>query len=149
VASALRGKIEAQDFDVFLCYNSEDKSKAKEIGERLRERGMLPWLDEWELPPGRPWQPLLERQIKQIKSAAVFVGKNGIGPWQDIEQAAFLRQFVKRGCPVIPVILPDCEETPELPIFLEGMTWVDFRRSNPDPLERLIWGITGERNRLF
>ena len=94
----------------------------KAIGKRLKGRDIHPWLDEWELPPGRPWQPLLEEQIGQIRSAAVFVGENGIGPWQDMELNAFLRQFVSKSCPVIPVILPECEETPELPIFLSGMT---------------------------
>ena len=100
----------------------------KQIGEQLKLHGILPWLDEWELRPGLPWQPLLEKQIGKIKSAAVFVGKNGRGPWQDAELYAFLRQFAKRECPVIPVILPDGESAPDLPIFLEGMTWVDFRK---------------------
>jgi hypothetical protein len=79
----------------------------------------------------------------------VFVGQGRIGPWQDLELAAFLRQFVKRECPVIPVILPDCKEVPELPAFLEGMTWVDFRKDDPDPMEQLVWGITGERYGLI
>jgi hypothetical protein len=93
------------DFDVFLCHNGEDKPAVKRIGELLKERGILPWLDEWELRPGLPWQSALGQQIGQIKSAAVFVGKNGRGTWQDLELEAFLRQFVKRGCPVIPVLL--------------------------------------------
>jgi hypothetical protein len=25
------------------------------------------------------------------------------------------------------------------------MTWVDFRKADPDPMEQLIWGIAGER----
>jgi len=54
-------------------------------------------------------------------------------------------QFVRRGCPVIPVILPDCDKPPELPVLLEGMTWVNFSKQMPDPMEQLIWGITGER----
>jgi hypothetical protein len=112
---------------------------------RLKKRGILPWLDEWELRPGLPWQKVLEKEIKKIKSAAVFVGKNGIGPWQDMELDAFLRQFRKRRRPVIPVILPNCKKAPKLPLFLAGMTWVDFRKQNPDPLEQLIWGITGKR----
>ena len=144
-ASVLQGKRATGDFDVFLCHNSEDKPNVKAIGERLMDRGILPWLDEWELRPGLPWQKALERQIKNVKSAAVFVGENGIGPWQDMELDAFLRKFVCLEHPVIPVILPDCEETPELPIFLEGMMWVDFTKPDPDPLDQLIWGITGER----
>lgn len=144
-ATILKGKIETVDFDVFLCHNSADKQTVKQIGERLKERGILPWLDEWELRPGLPFQKALEEQIKKIKTAAVFVGKDGIGPWEDMEMLAFLRQFVKRNCPVIPVILDGCQLTPELPTFLEGMTFVDFRNQDPDPFEQLIWGITGER----
>lgn len=143
----LEGKIATGDFDVFLCHNSEDKPAVKEIGQRLKEQGILPWLDEWELRPGLPWQRLLEQQIAQIKSAAVFIGQSGIGPWQQLELEAFLREFVARGCPVIPVLLPDAPKKPELPVFLRGMTWVDFRKREPDPTERLIWGITGEHPR--
>jgi hypothetical protein len=144
-ASVLQGKIETGDFDVFLCHNSEDKPAVKEIGERLKEQGILPWLDEWELRPGLPWQRLLEQQIEQIKSAAVFIGQSSIGPWQQLELEAFLREFVGRGCPVIPVLLSDAPKKPALPVFLRGMTWVDFRKRDPDPMEQLIWGITGER----
>jgi hypothetical protein len=117
----------------------------KKIAQELKERSILPWLDEWELPPGQPWQLLLEQQIASIKSAAVFVGAAGIGPWQQREVLAMLRQFVSRNSPVIPVLLPDAPTKPALPLFLEEMIWVDFRVYDPDPLERLIWGITGRR----
>jgi WD40 repeat protein len=145
--SSLQGKIAVKDFDVFLCHNSNDKPAIKIIAEQLKEIGILPWLDEWELRPGLPWQKALEEQIKNIKVAAVFVGENNIGPWQDAELQAFLREFVRRECPVIPVLLPNCKQDPELPIFLQGMMWVDFRKSEPDPMSQLIWGITGERER--
>jgi len=138
-------KAEADNFDVFLCHNNIDKPTVREIGLELKKRGILPWLDEWEMRPGLPWQKTLEEQVEKIKSVAVFVGKEGFGPWQDIEQSAFLREFVKRRCPVIPVILPDCKETPKLPIILEGMHWVDFRKKDQDAIEQLIWGITGKR----
>ncbi|MFL5624455.1 MAG: TIR domain-containing protein [Ktedonobacteraceae bacterium] len=118
VTSILQGKIATDDFDVFLCHNNKDKTRVKEIGQKLKELGILPWLDEWELRPGLSWQRLLEQQIGKIKSAAVFVGKDGIGPWQHMELDTFLREFVSRGCPVIPVLLPNASKKPELPIFL-------------------------------
>jgi len=156
--SILQGKIETEDFDVFLCHHKVDKPAVRKIGEQLKEHGILPWLDEWELRPGFPWQELLEQQIEHIKAAAVFVGQNGIGPWQQQELAAFLREFVSRGCPVIPVLLPAPEtetdseepknipEKPKLPLFLKAMTWVDFNVKEPDPIQRLTWGITGRRD---
>ncbi len=146
-ASKLQGKIEIGDFDVFLCHNAKAKPMVKEIGEKLKEQGILPWLDEWELRPGLSWQQHLEKQIKRIKSVAVFVGKDGMGPWQQKEVEAFLIKFANRKCPVIPVLLPDAQRIPRLPIFLGSMTWVDFRVQEPDPMQRLIWGITGKRER--
>lgn len=149
VLTTVGGKRALQSFDVFLCHNHADKAQVRQIATQLRDCGLLPWLDEWELRPGMPWQNILEQQIENVKSVAVLVGENSIGPWQDMEQSAFLRQFVARQCPVIPVVLPNCKVLPNLPVFLAGMTWVDFRNTTPDPLQQLVWGITGERSTNF
>ena len=134
-----------KQFDVFLCHNSKDKPEVKQIAEQLRQQGLRPWLDEWELRPGSLWRRELGRQIENIKSAAVFVGSSGLGPWQENELDAFLREFIKRECPVIPVLLPAALQQPILPVFLNGNMWVDFRISEPEPMGQLIWGITGIR----
>jgi hypothetical protein len=144
----LQGKIATQDFDVFLCYSAQDRPAIKQIGEQLKQHGILPWLDEWELRPGLPWQRILEQQITKIKTAAVFVGKSGLGPWQHMELDAFLREFVRHGNPIIPVLLSNAPQQPMLPIFLKGMTWIDFSSHEPDPLQQLIWGITGKRETI-
>ena len=65
---------------------------------------------------------------------------------QKMEIETFLREFIRRGCPVIPVLLSNAKTEPILPIFLSCMTWVDFRRKDPDPIGHLIWGITGKRS---
>jgi len=148
IKNTLHTKLEKGEYDVFLCHNSEDKNEVKVIAKLLMSRGILPWLDEWDLQPGLPWQVALEKQIANIRSAAVFVGGSGFGPWQNMELSAFLRQFVGRNCPVIPVLLSTCEKSPNLPVFLGGLNAVDFRKEVTDPLDRLIWGITGERPNL-
>ncbi len=100
----------ARDFDVFLCHNSADKAAVKRVGERLKQRGFAPWLDEWELPPGQPWQSALEQQMGRIRAAAVFFGGSGLSKWHEQEMRALLGEFVDRGAPVIPVLLPDASE---------------------------------------
>ncbi len=137
------GKRKLGQFDVFLCHNSLDKPAVRSIARQLERARILPWLDERELPPGMPWIPLLESQIANIRSAAVFFGSAGVGPWQDEELSGFLRQFAKRRLPIIPVLLPDAPLEPELPIFLSSRTWVDFRSREGQPFARLIWAITG------
>jgi hypothetical protein len=136
---------QAEIFDVFLCHNSEDKLAVREIARKLVEEGIKPWLDEGEIRPGTSWQTALEQQIESIKSAAIFVGDTGVGPWQQPEIQTFLNQFVKRECAVIPVVLDSVKTTPKLPLLLENLEWVDFRMTDSLPLERLIWGITGEK----
>jgi hypothetical protein len=144
-ASKARRPVTTPDggFDVFLCHNGDDKPAVRRIAEQLRDHGLRPWLDQEQLRPGFPWQKALEQQIEHIRSVAVFVGKNSIGPWQEQELRAFLEQFAARELPVIPVLLLDAPLKPELPVFLRSFTWVDFREADPDPMRQLVFGITG------
>lgn len=141
----LNRRREQNDYDVFLCHNSKDKPAARRIANLLMQQDILPWLDEVDLRPGLSWQKSLEEQIDSMKSAAVLVGGSGFGPWQDMELDAFLRAFVKKRVPVIPVLIEDCQNVPTLPTFLSAMHWVDFRKEEPNPVAYLIWGITGVR----
>lgn len=142
------------DFDVFLCHNAEDKPMVKKIAEKLLELGLLPWLDLWELRPGLPWQPILEQQIGRIKAATIFIGYKGLGPWQNEELNALLSESHRRGCVVIPVVLPiapqelETRQEIDIPLFLRNRTWVNFQRADPDPMQQLIWGITGKRRSI-
>jgi len=96
--------------------------------------------------PGRPWQEALEEVIETTGAAAVLVGKDGLGPWQDKEMRGCLSEFVDRNLPVIPVLLPGAPEKPVLPIFLKGFTWVDLRDGlSQEGLDRLQWGVTGRK----
>ncbi|HEX4496629.1 MAG TPA: tetratricopeptide repeat protein [Thermoanaerobaculia bacterium] len=133
-------------FDVFLSHNSKDKAAVRQIAEKLEGRGLRVWLDERELPPGVPWQDELETIIKTVRSAAVLVGKDGLGPWEIPEIRACLSEMVDRKLRVIPVLLPGAPSAPQLPLFLRQNTWVDLRGGITDEgLDSLQWGITGKK----
>ncbi len=133
-------------FDVFLSHNSKDKPAVMALAQRLQAHGIKVWLDAWELRPGHPWQEALEEIISSSRSAAVLVGMEGIGPWEDAEMRSCLDEFVHRKMPVIPLLLPGCPKTPELPMLLKRFTWVDCRDGKEEEgFYRLIWGITGNK----
>ncbi len=144
-AVIVEGKRKIGDFDVFLCHNARDKDLVKSIGKQLMAEGILPWLDEWEIRPGVRWQEKLEDQLSNIKAAAVFLSGSEIRRWQRLESEGIIAQFIDRGLPVIPVILPVAVENIEIPNFLAGFQAVDFRKSQPNPVEQLAWGILGDR----
>ena len=141
------GKGDAEEpFDVFLSHNSKDEAIVIQLAEKLKEYGLRVWLDVWELVPGQSWQEALEEIIQSTKSAAILVGKDGMGPWEIQEMRACLYEFIKRKQPTIPVLLPGTPKKPELPLFLRLFQWVDLRDGlTKDGIDQLVWGITGKR----
>jgi hypothetical protein len=122
--------------DVFISYNSQDHVVVGEIAKRLHERGLTAFLDRWYLPKGQPWRSLLGENIASSGAVAVFVGQQGMGPWQHREiDVALDRQARQVGFPVIPVLLPGSE--PPLG-FLRQNTWIDQRNQ---PLEQVVFQL--------
>jgi GTPase SAR1 family protein len=141
--AVLRGRDDVAEYDVFLSYNWRDKDAVRSIARQLRNRGLRPWMDERQLRPGLAFQPELEEIIARVPAAAVIFGAQR-GPWQMREIYAFNQQSVNRGCVIVPVLLPDAN-TADLPVFLQGLTWVDLAAPKPDPIDQLVWGITGQQ----
>lgn len=148
-ASILQGKVATEDFDVFLAHNSHDRAEAETIAQELRRRGLYPWLDYEQIPPGRWFQDVIQQAIPKVKSAAIIIGSRGLGRWEVLELRTFISQCVKASRPVIPVLLPGVVDVPDGLLFLRELSWVRFSTSLDDPeaLEGLEWGITGRRPR--
>ncbi|MBF0549908.1 MAG: toll/interleukin-1 receptor domain-containing protein [Deltaproteobacteria bacterium] len=137
------------EYDVILIHNSQDKPVVCKLANALKERGLTVWLDEWELAPGCLWQEVLEEVIEKghVRAVAVLVGSEGIGLWQKKGVESFVDLSVKRGLPIIPVLLPKAPSEIVLPLFLQNFSWVDFRKGlSKKNINRLIWGITGDRS---
>ena len=62
-------------------------------------------------------------------------------PWQQEQIEPFIWEFIELKRPVIPVILPNVMQEPELPIYLRRRTRVDFRQHQPEPIAQLVNGI--------
>src|SRR5271157_1127531 len=140
----------AMSFHVFLSHSSADKPAVEELARRLAREGIQAWLDKWNLIPGDPWQPAIEKALAESETCAGFVGPSGLGPWQNEEMRAAIDQRVcerSRRFRVIPVLLPGAEraERSSLPTFLAATTWVEFRDSldDADAFHRLVCGIRG------
>jgi hypothetical protein len=133
-------------FDVFLSHNSKDKPAVRELGRALGHCGVKVWLDENELVPGENWQNGLVSGILRSIAVAVCIGQVGIGPWEDEEMQASLAIAVREKRRIIPVMLPNAPDKPDLSLFLANRTWVDLRAGfTEDGLAKLIWGITGKK----
>jgi len=142
----VEAKLALRDYDVFMCYNAEDREGVERLASRLKDRGVLPWLDRWDLKPGMPWQFAMEERAREIKSLAICVGPHGLAPWEDREIRAVISTAVQREIPVIPVLLPGVHDLHDAPVFLREFQTVAFKGDVTEllPLDNLIWAITGE-----
>jgi hypothetical protein len=59
--------------------------------------------------------------------------------WQDGELRALLRKAIDQQRPIILIILPQCQEVPQVPNFLKEVPRIDFR--DPDPDLRILFPI--------
>jgi ABC-type multidrug transport system fused ATPase/permease subunit len=133
---------------VFLSHNSADKPAVEEIARRLRDEGIDPWIDTWQLVPGEKWQPSLEKALAEARASVVFFGPSGIGPWQDEEmRVAIDRRVREPSFRVVPVLLPGARRTRRslVPPFMANVMWVEFHGSLDDDeaFRRLVAGIEG------
>lgn len=143
------GKESVGEFDVFLAHNSVDKPLVEQIAQSLRKRGLNPWLDKYEIPPGRWFQEVIQKAILDVKSAAIILGQTGLGRWQVVELRSFISQCVDREIPIIPVLLPGVTKLPEELVFLKEFSWVKFEKAidEVEALDNLQWGITEKHPR--
>ena len=145
--SIYRGRVAVKDFDVFLCYNSDDRLAVGSIAERLKRNFINPWIDYERCQPGIPWLKVLEEDHEHLRALAVFIDPSGISPWQFEEFAALFERFKER--PIIPVLLPGAPNPQSVPLPLSARTRVDFGQDPRQALRDLIWDITGERRTLI
>ena len=73
-ASIILGKIATNDFDVFLAHNTRHKRQVERLTELLKQRGLNPWVDIEQIPPGRFHQDVIQQAIPKVKAAAVIIG---------------------------------------------------------------------------
>ncbi|VEN73412.1 hypothetical protein EPICR_170028 [Candidatus Desulfarcum epimagneticum] len=136
-----------EKFDVFISYNSKERDFVETIASYLiKELKLRVWFDDWDLIPGGKTIPNLENGMKLSNSCAVFLGKSGIGDWQQEEIDVVLGLQIKnKEFRVIPVLIPGGKK-PEDGTILGNRKWIKFKGINDQKgLKKLIWGITGKK----
>jgi len=137
-------------YDVFLCHNNNDQTEVEKIAKNLEDKWIRPWWDNPNLSGN--WHEKLSNIIKTVPSAAVFVGKYGIGPTQDMEIKRLLTENTERkrsgirNFKITSIFLPDYDDSPlppEIDFINAEFQNVDYRRDS-EPTKKIFREITGE-----
>jgi len=135
------------DFDVFVSYDDDDWNEIKEVVGALEELGLCLWIDKRDIPLGVSWIESLEENISRAPAMIVFIGRKGkdSSPFQALEPQVFIQRFKTQKLPLIPVILKGVEGDPVLPAYLQTFNYLDLRRSDSNPLDRLVREIKSRK----
>lgn len=63
---------------VFLCHASQDKTRVRELAERLRRQGFDPWLDDEKLLPGQQWELEITNALREAHAVVVCLSQQSI-----------------------------------------------------------------------
>lgn len=84
-------------------YNrSADRTRVQGITEALQAQGLRLWRFEEQVAPGEVLEQAIAQGIAQAKTLVVFIGSQGLGPWQEQE---LLRAHQADTQRIIPVLL--------------------------------------------
>jgi hypothetical protein len=127
-------------YDVFLCSYPEDRDEVRRIAALLRIHGLNPWFAEEQttLHPGLSWQKIIEDSIEYIHAIAMFVGVNGIPPWDEVELRIIINRFIFRNLPAVPVLLENASVIPDLPLEFIMNDWIDLRSRTKHSIDSLV-----------
>lgn len=141
----------SEEFDVFMLYNEQDsveRQQAQELADELKQREISVWLQDEQIPSGRSISAGIQEIIARVKCLMVLIGKQELGNWKTIQLQTSLSQAIKRGLPILPVLLPGVQKFPEdhRLLFLQELQAVRFKEmiAEHDALDALVWGITGQ-----
>lgn len=123
---------------VFLCYAREDFERAHSLYTLLKNLGLRPWLDKYDITGGELWPAAIE---KAVRGADFFIASFSTS---SIKKSGFVQREYKLAMEilmdkpagsifVIPVRLDDCE-LPDLRgagVKLSDIQWVDLFHKGP------------------
>ncbi|MDJ0695845.1 GUN4 domain-containing protein [Mastigocoleus sp. MO_188.B34] len=141
----------SQQFDIFLCHNSQDKDEVRKVREALQQQGFKCFLDEY-LSGGELWRQSIARAIRNSRYVVIFVGGHGLGQYQR-KEIEYCDGIFFDGIKVIPVLLSTATKESIQTFHSQDVNWiwrnqrVDFRsRRDSDPMGKIIQAISGKNS---
>lgn len=111
---------------IFLSHNRKDKSFARQLGASLRRYGAKVWIDEAEIKVGESLIKKIEQAIKEMDYLGVILSPDSVeSEWVKREvEIALTDEIGGKHVKVLPILARRCE----IPGFLSGKLYADFRR---------------------
>jgi len=128
------GRQRAMNKCVFVCYAREDEKFALGLAANLKKRGVLVWLDQWNISSSSDWDRAIDDALRDSSHLLIVLSPASV---ESPEVRGELRMALDLQKSIIPVLHQHCE----IPRRLRLLQFVDFISRQPDDrtaLERTL-----------
>ena len=112
---------------VFISYSHEDNEFATELASQLVKHKAKVWIDQWELHVGDSIIDRIQEAIQGASALIVILSKASVySEWCKKElSSGLLRELEEKRVVVLPALIEECD----IPLFLRGKMYADFRKN--------------------
>ena len=110
----------AEGSRTFISYARKDSAFALKIAKDLRAAGAAIWIDQLDIPSGKPWDAAVQEAIERCPCLLVILSPDSMSTANVLDE---VRYAVDQGKRVIPVLYRDCK----IPYWLRRPQRVDAR----------------------
>jgi TIR domain/AAA-like domain len=123
-------------WDVFLSHSSRDKSRVRQLAERLHAVGLRVWFDEWVIKPGDDMYAAIEHGLEYARTLILCMSQAAFrSDWTSLERnTVIFRNPQNTDRRFIPLLLEDCP----IPDVIRRYSYVDWRDESDTALQRLV-----------
>ena len=116
-------------FDAFVSYRriAEDTAFVDRLQAALAGRGKKVWVDRAEIEPASDWSERIARGIEATKAFVYVITPESVASQECRREYSMA---VRRNKLVIPVVLRDLGQHPDLPEDLARLNWIFFSRGH-------------------
>ena len=128
---------------VFISHSSQDKLAVEKLALGLRERGIEPWLDQWEIGAGDDIVASINAGLEQAQAGLIVFSRHSReSRWVEAEASYLTYARIAEGKVLIPVVLGEDYWVPALlrPLARRGIEEIEAiadgllnRRARPAP----------------
>ena len=86
---------------VFISHARKDNEAAKELVEKLKDKGIHSWLDQYEIKPGESWEQQIKAALIESETVVLVLGEGAPSPNVLVEAGMAFGQ----GKRVLPVLI--------------------------------------------
>jgi hypothetical protein len=125
---------------IFISHSSKDKKFVRQLAGDLKDAGLSPWLDEWEIKVGECIAKKIEEGITDADYVVIVLSKNSTeSEWFDREWKSVYWDEVNNSKTIIlPVLLEDCD----IPKLLQTKKYADFRKNYSTAFDALLKAVS-------